>query len=288
MKALKDSFHPEIIYLTLPRAIKPPSRLPTQSSPQKKGKEFHQILAEHIKMGTRYGKEGAILDATEKKFRCKFIEAEVKISGFAVNGETKEFWSGEMDAVAIRRENDVLEVFVADWKSSAKADEQLILKWWENAGNFKRPLYQCLVYRELLQAHFNRYGVDAVVGIVLVPFHQSFPEIIRPGLCVDFQEMEKLLLHRLKEYEWKAVLDESFDVHTIKMPCKLINDSFDPADYVDESTNILKDDTPLKDMLHDDATVGDLRRLLDLPLIKVERVKKEEKTNEEFEKVNKK
>ena len=270
MKALKDSFHPEIINL-----IETTRRTTTtQSSPTKKGQEFHQILAKQIKMGTRKGIEGAILEETEKKFRCKFIEADVKISGFAVNGKTQDFWIGEMDAVAIRREKGVLEVFVVDWKTSAKTDEQLIHKWWENSSNFKKPLYQCLVYRELLQAHLKRNKVDANVGIILVPFHQLFPEIIRPGLCVDFGRMEKLLyFDRLKKFEWYAVLDESFDVHTIKMPC------FDLADYVDESTNILKDDTPLKDILDvANATVGDLRRLLHLPLIKIESTKKEEKT----------
>ncbi|XP_029183186.2 uncharacterized protein LOC114951143 [Acropora millepora] len=296
VKALKNSFHPKTIHLiekTRGKASKQPSdeqekgeqttQLPL--SPQHGGIKHHIRLAEKINEDRRDGNEGKMLEMIEKKFRCQFIQAEVRISGCAVKTQdsfeklTLDFWSGEMDAVAIRRENDVLEVFVADWKSSAKADEQLILKWWENAGNFKRPLYQCLVYRELLQAHFNRYGVDAVVGIILVPFHQSHPEIIRPGLCVDFQEMEKLLLHRLKEYEWKAVLDESFDVHTIKMPCKLINDSFDPTDYVDESTNILKDDTSLKDVFNDNATVDDLCLSLGLSFLKVERVKKEEKTN---------
>ncbi|XP_015756299.1 PREDICTED: uncharacterized protein LOC107335780 [Acropora digitifera] len=189
-----------------------------------------------------------------------------------------------MDAVAIRRKKGGLEVFVVDWKTSDKADEQLIRKWWENATNFRNPLYQCLVYRELLQAHFKRNRVDAKVGIILVPFHQSLPEIIHPGLCVDFQKMdENLLLDGLKKFEWHAVVEESFNVDTIKIPCKLIKGSFNPADYVDESTNYLKGETRLKDILNDNATVADLCASLHLSCIKVESIKKEEKTNEDLE-----
>jgi len=54
------------------------------------------------------------------------------------------FWSGRMDAVAIRRKNGDLEVFVVDWKTIDKTNVQI--DWWEKAGNFKKALYQCLVF----------------------------------------------------------------------------------------------------------------------------------------------
>ena len=265
------------------------------SSPQKKGQEIHLSLAKKIKERTRDDIAGKMLKEIEERFGCEFIEKEVRISGYAVKtlnrcgNPTQDFWRGNMDAVAIRRtEEGVLEVFVVDWKTKAKAGEQFIPKWWEEAANFKAPLYQCLVYRELLQAHFEHNGVTAKVGIILVPLNQSFPETIHPGLCVDFRGMETLLLDGLKKFEWYAVPDKSFYVHTIKIPCKLIKDSFNPADYVDESTNKLKGDTRLKDVLNDNATVADLCLWLDLPFIKVEGIKKEEKTNEDLEEVNKK
>lgn len=297
MKALKNSFHPKTIHLiekTRGKASKQPSdeqdkggqttQLPL--SPQHKGKKIHLSLANQINEDRGDGKKkGKMLTMIEKEFRCKFIQAEVRISGCAVNTQdsfgklTLDFWSGSMDAVAIRRKKGGLEVFVVDWKTSDKADEQLIRKWWKNATNFRNPLYQCLVYRELLQAHFKRNRVDAKVGIILVPFHQSFPDIVRPGLCVDFRRMEKLLLDGLKKFQWFAVPDEAFHVHTIKMPCKLIKDSYNPADYEDESTNNLKGDTRLKDILNDNATVDDLCLWLNLSFIKVESIEKEEKTN---------
>ena len=299
-EAVKESFHTIDINLINTLRVEDATKLlddkqdidgqTTQPSPQKKGQEIHQDLAEKIKTGSRKGAAGEMLERMETEFACKFIEAEVSISGFAVKKNTQvDLWSGKMDAVAIGKE-DVSKVFVVDWKTTNKAGEQVLSHWWKNATNFKRPLYQCLVYRELLQAHFKHHGVNAKVGIILVPFHQKYREMSYPGLCLDFQKMDEgHLLDGLKNFEWYAVLDESFFVHTIKMPCKLIQDSLvDPADYVDESTNILKDDTPLKDMLNDDATVGDLRQLLELPLIKVESIKKEEKTNEELEEVNKK
>lgn len=285
VKALKDSFDPKLIYLRdQSLSDKQDIWRQTTQSPKTMGKKFHQNLADNIKSGERDGIEGEILDAIETTFRCKFIKAEVRISGFAVNEETQHFWKGKMDAVAIRRENDALEVFVVDWKTSDKDDKKFIVKWWENSGNFRGPLYQCLVYRELLQAHFEHKDVDAKVGIILVPFQQSFPERIHPGLCVDFRKMNKNhLLDGLKNIRWYAVLNKSLFGHTIKTPCKLNTGSFNPADYVDESTNILKHETPLKGMLNDDATGRDVRRSLDLPFIK-----REEKTNEELEEVNKK
>ena len=172
--------------------------------------------------------------------------------------------------------DDVPEVFVSvDWKTTASTDLAHIADWWENAGTFKNPLCQCLVYRELLQAHFKRMNVEALVGIILVPFHQTDPQLSCPGLCVNFERM----LHLLKELntsQWLAVLDDSIYVTTIKLPCKLFKDSFDPAVDVDESTNVLKGDTRLKDILNETATVADLNQALDLPFLKVEGIKKEE------------
>ena len=279
-KVVKESFHPEEINLINTPRVQDATELlddeqdidgqTTQPSPQKNGQELHQDLAEKIKKGSREGAAGELLKTLETKLKCTFIAAEVIISGFAVKKNTQvDLWSGKMDAVAIGKD-DASQVFVVDWKTTG---EQVLSEWWKWATNFKRPLYQCLVYRELLQAHFKHLDVNAKVGIILVPFHK-YREMSYPGLCLDFQKMDEgHLLDGLKNFEWYAVLDESFFVHTIKMPSNLI---------VDESTNILKDDTPLKDMLNDDATVG--KR----PLIKVESIKKEEKTKKELEEVNKK
>ena len=293
-KVVEKSFGPTLIDLreTTPgkAAIKPPDDKQDiggqtkKSSPQKKGQDFHEILADKIKKGTRVDRGGVMLKKMEDKFSCEFIKAEVSISGYAVKGKTQvDLWSGRMDAVAIS-EKDV--VFVVDWKTSSKPDFET--DWWEMASNFKKPLYQCLVYRELLRAHFKRNDVDAKVGILLAPFHLLHPEEIYPGLCVDFQEMDKEhLLDNLKDFQWFPVLDKSIYSYTIELPCKLFG-SFDPAAHVDQSTNILKDDTRLKSILNDNATVADLLRCFGFPFLKVEGIKKEEKTNEELEEVNKK
>ena len=255
----------------------------TESSPQIKGKEVHHNFAQEI----QNGKKGELLKWIEKEFDCDFIKAEIFISGYRTKGKTQlDFWSGQMDAVAIREfEEDVYEVFIVEWKTTAV---QALEKWWENATCFKKPLYQTFVYRELMQAHFKRNDVNAKVGIMLVPIHQKYPDVIYPGLCLDFEIMEDFhLLYKLKHFEWHADFDESLYVHTIKMPCKLFKDSLDMADYVDES-DILKDDTRLKHILRDNATYRDLRETLEVPLTKVEIIKKEEKTNEDVEKVSKK
>ena len=251
----------------------------TQSSPQKRGQEIHKILADNINKDRRDGTEGAMLKKMEDKFNCEFIQAEVSISGYAIMRKTHgvNFWSGIMNAVAIR-EIDDLEVFVVEWQTTANSKVQIETEWWEKATNFKDPLYKCLVHRELLRAHFKRNGVDAVVGIMLVPFHQSYPGKSYPGLCVDFQGMDdKGLLNGLNVFDWSPVLDKSICVHTRD---KLLRKLFKKSFYVNISTNILKDDTRLKDILNDNATVADLLQLLGLPVLEVESIKKEEKTSE--------
>ena len=259
-------------------------------SPQAKGQKIHKRFAEEVENDRRDSTEGKLLKKMEDEFDFKFIKANVGISGYAVNRTRADFWSGIMDAVAVRRDSeDVLQVFVVDWKTTESSKVKIDSNWWKNATNFKKPLYQCLVYRELLQAHFKRNDVNAEVGIFLAPSHQSNPEKIYPGFCMDFRRMDEgQLLDGQKDFQWFPVLDKSIFNHPIKLPCKLFKESLDPAFYVDKSTNNLKNDTPLKDILNDNATVADLLQLLDLPFLKVEAIKKEEKTNEELEEVNKK
>lgn len=303
-KAVNDSFHPMEIelesrgrtrskaaYRTLDNE-QDKGEEPTQSwpssdsgrlSPKRKGQKIHKELSEQINKNTRHGKAGEILKMMEHNFSCEFIKAEVYISGFAImktrRKSQRDFWSGKMDAVAIRRsENDVLEVFVVDWKTTAKTTDLAdIPNWWKNATNFKRPLYQCLVYRELLLAHLKRYNVEALVGIILVPLHQLTLQL-QPRLCVDFQRMVEVhLLDKLQKFQWFAVLDDSIYAQTIKLQCKLFKEGVDPADVVDESNNNLKGNTRLKDILNENATVADLLRALDLPFLKVEGIKEKEK-----------
>lgn len=296
---VKDSFDPALIYLGETTrgkaAIKPlddkehKGGQPTQSSPQKRGQEIHRKLKILINEGKGDAAtvEIMILKEIKDKFGCDFIKADVSISGYAVNRKTEvDIWSGRMDAVAIRRKNGVLQVFVVEWKTTD--DLKAETDWWEGATHFKNSLYQCLVYRELLRAHLKHNDVDAMVGIILVPIHQKYPEIIHPGLCLDFQRMrENLLLKRLDEFEWRAGFDNSIYVHDINLRRKLFKESPIPAFYVDKSTNTLKEDTRLKDILNDDATVGNLCRFLRLPFIKEESIKKEDITKEELEQVNK-
>lgn len=305
MKAVRESFNPKLIDLTKERSATEQSEVAdkrqyntndeggqtTSSSPQKRGIQIHGMLAEKIKNDHRDGREGKLLKTMEDTFHCEFIQAEVYISGYAVRKSQPDlksqpdFWNGKMDAVAILQQSshpeDVPKIFIVDWKTSSTVS--VLADWWSHATDFKDPLYQCLVYRELLQAHLEFNNVKALVGIMLVPFNQSQHKTLMPGLCMDFEEMDKKgLLDGIKDYQWFSVLDESIYFNTIKLPCKLFKEGFDPAVHVDESTNSLKDDALLKDILSDNATVGDLRQVLGLRVLKVEDIKKE-KTRAEGE-----
>ena len=292
-KAVKDSFDRKFISLRGRLRPTKASNKPlenkqdkggqtTQSTPQKQGQKFRRILADQINNDGEDGINDEMLKEIESEFGCEFIRAELDISGYSISKKTNfwrflDFWSGKMDAVAFRRSGeDGLQVFVVDWKTTSKSDCRELDKWWTDATKFKTSLYQCLVYRELLRAHLNRSNLNADVGIILVPIHQNDPELSIPGLCVDFTRMDGMrLLDKLKDFQWVPVFDKSDFVPTIKLPCKLFKDSFDPADGVDQNTNILKGDTNLKYIFNDNATVADLCQELGLPFLKVEGKEKE-------------
>ena len=179
---------------------------------------------------------------------------------------------GKMDAVAFRPEES--EVLIVDWKTSTQKGTESLDTWWDKAGNFGDALYQTLVYRELLTKHLKRSTeVDIKVGVMLVPYHQSNEELLVPGSCVDFSEIEKAgLLSGLKQYRW--VCHESELVHTINFPgCKMFKklEELNELQCVDEETDLLKEGISLKDVISDDAKIADLREEMGLLSLKVTR-----------------
>ena len=211
-----------------------------------------------------------MLSALEKKYRCNFLYAEVDIWGWSVQKSKKTFYMGKMDAVAFRPEES--EVLIADWKTSNKKGTESLDTWWDKAGNFGDALYQTLVYRELLTKHLKRLlEVDIKVGVMLVPYHQSNEELLVPGSCVDFSQIEMAgLLSGLKQYRW--VCRESELVHTINFPgCKMFKtlEELNELQCVDEETDLLKEGILLKDVISDDAKIADLREEMGLLSLKV-------------------
>ena len=92
----------------------------------------------------------------EEKFDCRFLLAEVKVYGFAVRKSKVDFYVGKIDALAFHQSpGDDPEVYVVDWKTSTKDDSPEVEKWWNEATIFEKPLYQCLLYRKLLQTHLK-------------------------------------------------------------------------------------------------------------------------------------
>ena len=240
------------------------------NNPQGKGKKEHLEFEDLIKSGSREGLKGKVLKELESQFDCEFLAAEVDIWGWSVQRSNARFYSGVMDAVAIRVTGPKPEVLVVDWKTTGKTDVSYLRTWWDKATNFSVPLYQCLVYRELFAKHLSN-DLDVKVGVMIVPYHQSHPELLKPGLCVDFTEMEeKGLLTGLKKYRWCS--QDSEVVCTIKFPgCKLLKKLkiLNELQCVDKSTELLKDGALLKDVISDDATIGVLREELGLLPLKV-------------------
>ena len=237
-------------------------------SPQEKGKEIHKNLATCINNKIRdYSAEDRLLKKIEKEFRCKFLQAEVSIYGYCTKESEVDFYGGKMDAVATRRIEDHLEVLVVEWKSFSKKDPN---KWWNNATNFKKPLYQCLIYRELLQALFKENDITARVGVMLVPIPRKRKPKVMPGLCTDFQRMDdEGLLNRIKKYEWFGVQSKYSRVCTITSPSNLLNLENLGCTYVEEGTSVLKRNKKVKKIIKDEATVGDLCQELGILQLKV-------------------
>ena len=271
---MKNSFNPkEINIMETRRATNNSTENESgNNNPQGKGKKEHLEFEDLIKSGSREGLKGKVLKELESQFDCEFLAAEVDNWGWSVQRSNARFYSGVMDAVAIRVTGPKPEVLVVDWKTyiAAKTDDSDLSTWWKNATNFSVPLYQCLVYRELLAKHLSN-DLDVKVGVMIVPYHQSHPELLVPGLCVDFTEMEeKGLLTGLKKYRWCS--QDSEVVHTIKFPgCKLFKKLkiLNELQCVDKSTELLKDGALLKDIISDDATIRVLREELGLLPLKV-------------------
>ena len=250
-------------------------------SPQEKGQIIHQNLAGRIENSSRSGAEGQLLKEIEEKFRCNFFKAEVSICGYSTKKSKIDFCSGQMDAPAFREE-DYLEVLVVDWKSSSNDALKDPIKWWDKATWFKTPLYQSFIYRELLKAHLKENNIKARVGVMLVPIPQKRKPDVMPGLCTDFRRMHEVgLLDGINECEWFS--EESKCVHTMTLPSSLINLPNLDSTYVEESTNVLKREILVKEIIKDDATVEDLcqeLRLLQLQL-KVRNESHEERSETE-------
>ena len=238
-----------------------------KSSSQEWGQQFHLTLAKQInEQRTRKSVEGQLLTKIEKKFDCKFVQAEVGICGYAVKKSKVDCYKGKIDAVALRPRGDS-EVVVVEWKMFANDDLQNPMKWWERATHFKNPLYQCLLYRKLLQTHLEVNGINASVGIMLVPLSQARPGQVMPGLCTNFQHMEEEgLLDTIKSYQWFS--EESECVHTVILPCKLFNRERLSDTYLENG--VLKETTVVKDIIDDSATVGDMCEELGLLKLKIE------------------
>lgn len=95
-----------------------------QESAQEKGKVIHQNLARCIYNNNNNipncCAEDKLLKAIEETFRCKFLQAEVEITGYCTKESVPEdIYRGKMDAIAFRRRHS-LEVYVVDWKTSSK------------------------------------------------------------------------------------------------------------------------------------------------------------------------
>ena len=245
---------------------------------QQIGDIIHHNLTEKIKQKDRESQEGKLLKKIEKEFGCTFFEAKVPIYGYSIQKLQIRCYSGEMDALAFRHgAGAVLEVFVVEWKTYSR---DVSKKWWKEATHFKKPLYQSLIYRELLQAHLKENGLKARVGIMLVPIFQ-LPGLnwVKPGLCTKFNGMDKVgLLDNLKEYQWFG--EQSNCVHTITLPSRLFNLQNLESPYVDESTKVLTQDTKVTDVINSDATIADLCEELGLLALKVERAERVEESPE--------
>ena len=224
---------------------------------QERGKQFHKALVKQINgQRTRKSVEGQLLTKLEEEFNCKFLQAEVRIRGYAVKRSKVDCYKGKIDAVALRQSpRGDPEVVVVEWKTFAKDDLQNPMKWWNGATYFKKPLYQCLLYRELLQTHLEVSDLRARIGIMLVPYNQAHQGKVVPGLCTDFQNMEKEgLLETIKSFQWLS--EESECVHTVILPCKLFNRERLSDTYLENG--VLKETTVVKDIIDDSATVGDM------------------------------
>ena len=141
---MKNSFNPkEINIMETRRATNNSTENESgNNNPQGKGKKEHLEFEDLIKSGSREGLKGKVLKELESQFDCEFLAAEVDNWGWSVQRSNARFYSGVMDAVAIRVTGPKPEVLVVDWKTTGKTDVSCLRTWWDKATNFSVPLYQ--------------------------------------------------------------------------------------------------------------------------------------------------
>ena len=173
-----------------------------------------------------------VVEDIEKQFQLKLVCSGKDIGGFSIEFEGQKrqyYWSGKIDAIGLMNGYNVKDgcrVVVLDW--TTRDDIQ---KFWENAGEYKQKLHQCMIYRRLLAVHMREYFKDPNIqepSIMIVPLVRGNINVKDPRLCMDFTELEKAgIFGILDQFKWSANLSsqsESAEEHkkAIPMVCSLL------------------------------------------------------------------
>ncbi len=172
---------------------------------------LNQVLTKRNKEENIKGEQQQVLKFVEKiedKFQCKIMWGEKNISGFAGNNEQMtHFWNGRFDCVGLMNKTDKTNsgVIVIDWRTCDN-----VTKFWNNAGEYKEKLHQCIIYRRLLAIQMREYFNDQEIpepGIMIVAIDRRNINVNDPRLCLDFTKLERAgIFDKMDGFDWKPCL----------------------------------------------------------------------------------
>ena len=191
-----------------------------------------------------------LLQEIFKTFRINLLESHFPLYGYA-SDETDAppqvyFWHGEADAIGWYWDQERrVRYVIVDWKVLD------ILDFWEkNKDAFGKYLHQCLIYARLFQLHMR---LDYLPRILIVPISSITGEDIHPALFKDYPDDCK---EAIESFKWSVELPK----HTMKVRG---GRPFEKKGTVDRKS-------PLKEILHKDASVGEFLDALGLTSLELE------------------
>lgn len=231
------------------------------------GNKWHKLLKDSIK-----GEKTTKFSPDEKKAAASFIKTlkdemgiELLESDFHLYGYMNSkselspevyFWQGDANAIGswYNEQEKRNEYVIVDWKTTRD-----LLNFWESKDTFGPNLHQGLLYAKLLQLHL---GLDYLPSVLIVPISGDNGKDYQLGHFVDYPDECKRSIN--DDFSWYEKFPE-FLPHKIYGRASLFNeDVLSKLSPCGSSTVPLERDTPLKEILKESATVGDLLEALGL------------------------
>ena len=225
----------------------------------KLGTFWHSILQKYIDNESEPKPAKAVVDALESEFEgIEFLKTGFPLYGYMIDEESSEvsFWNGNANAIGWY-ENGYKNGYVIVHWTAVK-----ILNFWEKDKDAHgKYLHQCLVYARLLQLHLE---LDELPYILIVAINKTGEDIHKTGIGIQpalFHDFPKECKDALEKFKWSK---DQLELGG-RLKRTVVVDKY-------KREKEIKMETPVRDVLEENTTVGDLLDALHLKFSKLKLV----------------